>query len=230
LSLAGAFHTSQAQTATDIVAPPAVVPQAALAENNTAAIQNSGEDGPTADAQAGGQQDQLSVSDPTNAVPTAGDTSESTTGSTESVRGTTQDVIGSKRLNTEGLGVLATMHPDFNAAKREFGEAVRLDSDNIEALNNLGYTYGRLGDYHSAEASLLKVVKIAPMRRAALGNLGYIEAKLGKTNEAAQYFCQYVRKFDSLQGGEDKLIHTMADPDPNVKEALAATLANCTRD
>jgi tetratricopeptide (TPR) repeat protein len=132
-----------------------------------------------------------------------------------------------KQLNAEGLRILATPHPDFNDAKRAFEKAVQLEPNNVEALNNLGYVYDRLGDYGSAEPILVKVIELAPTRKAAQGNLGEVQAKLGKTQEAANHFCQYVRMFSSLEHGKSLLARTFNDPDPNVQSAVNSTLANC---
>jgi osmotically-inducible protein OsmY len=140
------------------------------------------------------------------------------------------DVKTSKELNAAGLRLLSARQSDFSEAKRTFEKAVQLDSSNIEALNNLGYVYSRIGDYRSAEATLLKVLAVAPTRRAAHGNLGYVEAKLGKTQEAVKHYCQYMQQFDSLERGKSALVRAnAADPDPNVQAAIEATVANCTR-
>ena len=111
----------------------------------------------------------------------------------------TEPTKESKRLNTEGLRILSAAQPDFNLAKTDFEQAVQLDSNNVEALNNLGYVYGRLGDYITAEPILIKVIDLAPTRKVAYGNLGQVQAKLGKTQDAANHFCQYVRQFNSLE-------------------------------
>lgn len=135
------------------------------------------------------------------------------------------DVKTSKKLNAEGLRLLSATHPDFDEAKQAFEKAVQLDPANIEALNNLGYVYSRIGDYRSAEAVLLKVLAVAPTRRVAHGNLGYAQAKLGKTQEAVNHYCQYVRQFDSLERGKSALVRAnAADPDPNVRAAIEATV------
>jgi Flp pilus assembly protein TadD len=140
------------------------------------------------------------------------------------------DATTSKELNAAGLRLLSARQSDFSEAKRTFEKAVQLDSSNIEALNNLGYVYSRIGDYRSAEATLLKVLAVAPTRRAAHGNLGYVEAKLGKTQEAVKHYCQYMQQFDSLERGKSALVRAnAADPDPNVQAAIEATVANCTR-
>lgn len=133
----------------------------------------------------------------------------------------------SKQLNAQGLRLLSISHPDVQEAKRSFEAAVQLDSGNIEAVNNLGYVYGRIGDYSTAETILIRVLEIAPSRRAAQGNLGYVQAKLGKTQDAAEHFCQYVRLFDSLEQGKSTLARVMADPDPKVQSAVKTTMVNC---
>jgi tetratricopeptide (TPR) repeat protein len=134
----------------------------------------------------------------------------------------------SKLLNAEGLRILSAASPDFNSAKRAFEQAIQLEPNNVEALNNLGYVYGKLGDYRSAEPVLIKVIDLAPTRKVVYGNLGEVQAKLGKTQDAANHFCQYVRQFDSLDRGKSLLAKTFNDPDPNVQSAVSLALANCT--
>jgi hypothetical protein len=157
---------------------------------------------------------------PSEVVPTTGSSATATPNPTESIK-------ESKRFNVEGFRVLSGTQPDFNDAKRDFEQAVQLDSNNIEALNNLGYVYGRLGDYNSAEPILIKVIDQAPTRKVAYGNLGLVQAKLGKTQEAANHFCQFVHQFNSLERGRSILAKTFNDPDPNVQSAVNSTLANC---
>ena len=139
----------------------------------------------------------------------------------------TQDPTESKRLNTEGLHMLSGANPNFASARNDFERAFQLDSTNIEALNNLGYVYGRLGDYHTAESTLLKVIAMSPTRKAAQGNLGAIQAELGKTQEAANHFCQYIRLFDSLEHGKATLTRANKDSDQNIQAAITMALANC---
>ncbi len=139
----------------------------------------------------------------------------------------TQDPTESKRLNTEGLHSLSGANPDFASAREDFERSFQLDSTNVEALNNLGYVYGRLGDYQTAESILLKVLDMSPTRKAALGNLGAIQAELGETQEAADHFCQYIRHFDSLEQGKSTLSRVFKDADSQVKTAIDLTLANC---
>ncbi len=139
----------------------------------------------------------------------------------------TQDPMESKRLNSEGLHMLSGGNPDFTSARGDFERAFQLDSTNVEALNNLGYVYGRLGDYHTAESTLLKVLDMSPTRTVAQGNLGDVQAELGKTQEAANHFCQYIRQFDSLEHGKSTLMRVFKDSDPNVQAAINMTLANC---
>jgi ribosome biogenesis GTPase A/Flp pilus assembly protein TadD len=133
-----------------------------------------------------------------------------------------------RRLNTQALRMLSETPPDLSGARRALEEASQLNPSDIEILNNLGDVYGRIGEYRLAEAVLLRVLNLAPNRRVALGNLGSVEAKLGRTEGAANYFCQYVRQFDSLDHGKSTLQRVMVDPDPNVQEAVRATIANCT--
>jgi hypothetical protein len=137
------------------------------------------------------------------------------------------DPAESKGLNIQGLQLLKASNPDLNSVKSAFEKAVQLDPTNIQALNNLGYTYSRLGDFRSAEPILIKVLEMAPTRKVAQGNLGYVEAKLGKTSDAANHFCEYVRLFDSMDRGKTILKRTMTDNDSNVQIAVNETIAGC---
>ena len=137
--------------------------------------------------------------------------------------------MSSSELNAKGLQFLSFGQPDLQAAKLYFEQAIQADPNNLEALNNLGYVYGRSQDYPSAEAILKKVLVIAPTRRVALGNLGAVQAKLHETLEATGHCCQYVRQFDSIEQGKTTLIRVFNDPDPFVQAAVKATVENCTR-
>jgi hypothetical protein len=130
-------------------------------------------------------------------------------------------------LNAKALQLLSTNPPELNGARLALEKAAQLAPADIEILNNLGFVYGKSGMYRPAEAVLLRVLSLAPNRRVALGNLGLVDAKLGKTEAAANYFCQYVRQFASLQNGKSTLVRVMKDPDPNVQDAVKATVANC---
>ena len=140
----------------------------------------------------------------------------------------TQDRTESKRLDNEGLRMLSGANPDLAGARNDFERSFQMDSTNVEALNNLGYVYGRLGDYQTAESILLKVLDFSPNRKAAQGNLGAIQAELGKAQEAADHFCLYVHHFDSLEHGKSTLSRDFKDGDSNVKAAIDLTLANCS--
>jgi Flp pilus assembly protein TadD len=138
------------------------------------------------------------------------------------------DAEKSKKANADGLQLLKATNPDFQAAKRTFEEAVRSDSSNAEALNNLGYVYQRLGDFRTSEVYTLKAIQLAPDRRVAYGNLGYVQAKLGKSSEASHSFCEYVNRFNDVEQGKATLKRVMSDPDVNVQSAVNDTIAQCS--
>jgi tetratricopeptide (TPR) repeat protein len=139
-----------------------------------------------------------------------------------------QDAEMSKKANADGLRLLKTSNPDFQAAKRKFEEAVRSDSSNVEALNNLGYVYQRLGDFRTSEAYILKTIQLDPDRRVAYGNLGYVQAKLAKSSEASHNFCEYIKRFNDLERGKATLKRVMSDPDVNVQSAVNEAIARCS--
>jgi Flp pilus assembly protein TadD len=134
----------------------------------------------------------------------------------------------SKKANAEGLQLLKASNPDFEAAKRKFEEAVRSDPSNVEALNNLGYVYQRLGDFRTSEAHILKVIPLPPDRRVAYGNLGYVQAKLAKSSEASHNFCEYIKRFNDFERGKATLKRVMSDPDVNVQSAVNEAIARCS--
>jgi hypothetical protein len=138
------------------------------------------------------------------------------------------DAEMSKKANAEGLQLLKASNPDFEAAKRQFEEAVRSDASNVEALNNLGYVYQRLGDFRTSEAHILKVIQLDPNRRVAYGNLGYVQAKLAKSSEASHNFCEYIKRFNDVEQGKATLKRVMSDPDVNVQSAVNEAIAQCS--
>jgi tetratricopeptide (TPR) repeat protein len=138
------------------------------------------------------------------------------------------DAEMSKKANADGLQLLKASNPDFEAAKRKFEEAVRSDPSNVEALNNLGYVYQRLGDFRTSEAHILKAIQLAPDRRVAYGNLGYVQAKLAKSSEASHNFCEYIKRFNDVEQGKATLKRVMSDPDVNVQSAVNEAIAQCS--
>jgi len=138
------------------------------------------------------------------------------------------DAEMSKKANADGLQLLKASKPDFEGAKRKFEEAVRSDPSNVEALNNLGYVYQRLGDFRTSEAHILKAIQLDPDRRVAYGNLGYVQAKLAKSSEASHNFCEYIKRFNDVEQGKATLKRVMSDPDVNVQSAVNEAIAQCS--
>jgi hypothetical protein len=164
----------------------------------------------------------------TSAAPTTAPTYASLyKGATDSGTTVQKDSKAARKLNSDGLRVLAVPQPNLVEAKSLFQQAVQLDPKNVEMLNNLGDVVGRLEDYKTAEEILAKVLTMAPKRRVANGDMGYVEAKLGNIDRAEVYFCEYIRAFDSFDKGEAKLKGSFGDPDPRVQNAVSITIANC---
>lgn len=134
-----------------------------------------------------------------------------------------------RAFNSAGLQFLSGPSPKLLEAKGAFEQAVRLNPSDIEALNNLGDTYSRLGDYMNAETTLMRVVELAPNRRVANVNLGFVEAKLGKTGNAKIYYCKYIQEFPMPSQGAATLLRITTDEDPNVREAVNGAVGGCTR-
>jgi tetratricopeptide (TPR) repeat protein len=71
-------------------------------------------------------------------------------------------------------------------AVEAFRQAVTLDPEYANALNELGAAEAALGDMTSAAEAFQKAVDVAPEHAFALPNLSIVLAKLGRFHEAAQ--------------------------------------------
>lgn len=135
--------------------------------------------------------------------------------------------VRSRALNRDGLNALADPHPDLAIAKQDFEEAVKADNTNIEALNNLGWIDGRMGNYSLAKTVLEKVLSLDPDRRVAQANLGYVMAKLGDVTGASSHFCRLIALSSSQSAARKVLRGEDKDPDPNVHAAVAQAIHDC---
>lgn len=133
----------------------------------------------------------------------------------------------SRRLNRDGLNALAGSDPDLSAARRDFEDAVKADSSNIEALNNLGWIDGRMGNYRLAKTILEKVLSLDPNRRVAQANLGYVLAKMGDVAGARSHFCRLIALSNSQSEAQKVLRGEDKDPDANVHAAVAQAIHDC---
>jgi tetratricopeptide (TPR) repeat protein len=133
----------------------------------------------------------------------------------------------SKKMNASGLRDMSGPQPDYAAAKQDFEQAVQLDPTNVEALNNLGYAYIKLGNYQTAESILNEVIVMAPTRKTAETNLAEAEAELGKSQDAINHLCRFVHMFNSPEYAKKILAQASVGRDANIQSVVNATISNC---
>jgi len=76
--------------------------------------------------------------------------------------------------------------PDM--ARRSFEAALKVDKNNLQTLNNLGYLLSSNGDYKGALTFLKKAVRLSPDDPLVLNNLALAQSQLGKFDEASKNF------------------------------------------
>ena len=111
----------------------------------------------------------------------------------------------------------------------QYHEVVRIDPENLGAINNLGNILERQGRHAEAAALFTAVLQIMPDDVDALNNLGLALAGAGKQEEAVASFRQALR----LQPGFDKAHQNLAlslselsRPEEAIPEFQAALAAN----
>ncbi|XP_076347219.1 transmembrane O-mannosyltransferase targeting cadherins 4 isoform X1 [Tachypleus tridentatus] len=79
-------------------------------------------------------------------------------------------------------------HGDRELAVKEYQEAIRLNPNYDQAMNNLANILKDMGELKSAEKLLLKAIHIRADFAAAWMNLGIVQSSLGKTKEAERSY------------------------------------------
>jgi len=77
-----------------------------------------------------------------------------------------------KVINAKGLAF--SQKGDFNNAVKMFEEANKLDPSDIEIVNNLGFSYLKLGNLESAQQTIILALTMSPDRASAWENLGEV--------------------------------------------------------
>jgi len=73
---------------------------------------------------------------------------------------------------------------NYKAAEKQYQQILSEDSNNLEALSNLGVVYVRNGNLQSAESMLEKAVAIAPDNDFLLTTLGIVQYRQSKFDES----------------------------------------------
>lgn len=95
------------------------------------------------------------------------------------------------------LGVAYGRKGMSESARKCFEAALKLDKNNSEILNNLGYLLYANGDYSAALARLKKAARLAPDDKRILTNLALAQSRLGKFDDAYKNF---VRAGGEIEG------------------------------
>ena len=104
------------------------------------------------------------------------------------------------------LGVVADHRRHFTDAQNYYAKALKLQPEDPEILNDLGYCYLLQGQLNKAETALAKAVKIAPDNARYRNNLGLIHGHQGRTDVAIADF----RKAGSEAEAQYNLAFVMA--------------------
>ncbi|MGI9167998.1 MAG: tetratricopeptide repeat protein [Pyrinomonadaceae bacterium] len=86
------------------------------------------------------------------------------------------------------LGVAYQLKGLPEMGRRSFQAALKVDKNNLQTLNNLGYLLSSNGDYKGALTFLKKAVRLAPDDQLVLNNLALAQSQLGKFDEASKNF------------------------------------------
>jgi Flp pilus assembly protein TadD len=90
--------------------------------------------------------------------------------------------------NLLGVAYQGKGMPDM--AQRAFETSLKLDKNNAQTLNNLGYLLYLNGDYRGALDRLKKAARRAPDDTRVLNNLGLAQSRLGKFDDAYKSFAR----------------------------------------
>jgi tetratricopeptide (TPR) repeat protein len=90
-------------------------------------------------------------------------------------------------------GVALVNAGDFDGAASMFEEAHNFNKGDVEILNNLGFTYLKLGRLEDAEKTIIETLSINPSRAIAWGTLGDVFAQKGDINRAVACFSNNLR-------------------------------------
>jgi len=90
-------------------------------------------------------------------------------------------------------GGKAMLNKEFGEAIKNYNNALRFDSNNVQALKNLGVSCSSLGDQKKARIYLERAYKINSLDPGLNNDLGVLYSGEGNSNEAIKYFEMAVR-------------------------------------
>ena len=75
-------------------------------------------------------------------------------------------------------------------ARESFQQAIKVEPEDAQSLNNLGFSLYQSGNYRAAVDRLKRANKLAPTDQRILNNLGLAFCRLGKFDDAYKYFAR----------------------------------------
>jgi tetratricopeptide (TPR) repeat protein len=97
-----------------------------------------------------------------------------------------------KALTVYNKGLKALDANDLKTAQNNFLEAIKIDPLFVDAIDYLGITYRRLGEYEKAEKEYLKSIDINPKNFVPYANLALIYLFQKKFEESIQMYSQMI--------------------------------------
>jgi Tfp pilus assembly protein PilF len=88
------------------------------------------------------------------------------------------------------LGVAYHRKGMLELARESFDASLKIDKNNPQTLNNLGYLLYSKSDYKGAQKRLKKAARLAPDDARILNNLALTQSQLGKFDEAYKNFAR----------------------------------------
>lgn len=111
-----------------------------------------------------------------------------------------------------GRGIVQFQRHDLDKAAADFDEAVKLDPDSGEALNNRAWTRYRLGKAGLAVADADKAVKLLPDKAYVWDTRGHIHEALGNRELAIRDYRQAIAADPSSRSSQEGLARLLAKP------------------
>ncbi len=97
-------------------------------------------------------------------------------------------------------GIAHRLRGQFSDAIKEYSQALKMEGDNVNALEYRGYAYFRAGNLVMAEKDLLQAYRIDTGRTNTLINLAKVYCKRGNQTEIDQFVTDYRDKIDPYLG------------------------------
>lgn len=109
-----------------------------------------------------------------------------------------------RQANAHDAKALKHFHKgNYEAARAEWEEAVRLNPYDPNIVNNYGYVLDTMGEYEKALKWYYRTVELAPRRTPIYLNLGDIMVKMGREEDAIPYYERYLHLYPSYEKADE---------------------------